>query len=313
MAGDLLQFSIRENIIDETGIENLKSLTYKDFYINNLALRILGIHYMNFGFSWDIVTHRHSFYEMHYVVSGNVNTIINDKEYSISEGYFYIMPPGTRHSHFQKNRTSHVGIAIRWEYPEFSAENLKNFFNTKEIYDQMDEKIIPEPVKDDGMILNGIIEMVKMSKENYQNTSLQLCVFSIIEKALRVCGNMANEIRISESTGIENKALEMAIKFVKDNCCENIKVTDVANSVHISYSHLAKLFREKRRESLNNYINRMRIQKAFKLLTCTDMTLSQIANETGFENSNYFCKVFRRIHKKSPGSVRKEFSQLPDE
>jgi len=126
----------------------------------------------------------------------------------------------------------------------------------------------------------------------------------------------SNAISDSGNHGIdasENKAVEMAIQFVKDNCCENIKVTDVANSVHISYSHLAKLFREQRGESLNNYINKMRIQKAFKLLTCTDMTLSQIANQTGFENSNYFCKVFGKMHKKSPGSVRRDFTQLPDE
>lgn len=308
-----MKYIYEENIIDETGIDNLKTLTYKDLYINNLALRILGIHYMNFGENWDIATHRHSFYEMHYVVSGCANTVINGREYDIGEGYFYIMPPGTRHSHFQKNKTSHIGIALRWEYPEFAGEKLKNIFDAKEIYNRIDEKIIPGPLKDSGEVLCGICEMIKMSKENYQNISLQLAVFSIIERALKLCGHIVRETGNYLNTGNENKALEMAIKFVNDNCCENIKVTDVANSVHISYSHLAKLFREQRGETLNNYINRMRMQKGFKLLTCTDMTLAQIANETGFENSNYFCKVFRKIHKKSPGSVRREFSQLPDE
>lgn len=305
--------NLTEDIISGTGFETLKTLFYKDIYINNLGLRILGIHYMNNGKEWDISNHRHSFYEMHYVFNGEVCTVLNGMEHTIREGYFYIMSPGTRHSHMQKNDSYHIGIALRWEYLNFKAANLENYIGIKERFIQMGENIIVKPFKDDGTVITQIRELLRMANENYKNFNIQLSIFSILENALSICSSFTSGEDEKKVSASENRSVEMAVQFVKDNCCENISVNDIANSVHISYSHLAKLFREHRGESLSHYIIKMRIQKAFKLLTCTDMTLSQIANETGFENSNYFCKVFRKIHKKSPGSVRRDFTQLPDE
>lgn len=111
---------------------------------------------------------------------------------------------------------------------------------------------------------------------------------------------------------IDNNIVNMAARFIEENCCQKIDVTDVAKSVHLSYSHLSRLFKLHLGESLNHYINKARLKKAQYLLKCSDKDIDSIASESGFRSSIYFCSIFKKTIGMSPGHYRRSATGLTD-
>lgn len=300
--------------ITQEKVDRLSPIVFRDIYINGFGIRILGVHFMDYGQGWEINNHRHSFYEFHYVLDGKVNSVINGEEHEIRKGYWYIMPPGTKHSHFQNKGTSHKGIALRWEYIERHGDRYENTFEPERMFNSANMEFNLCPIKDDGSVLKAIEDTVKKAQFEKDILITQLASVLLIKNILSLsAGELQKEGRIENGEPNSYRAVKMAKEFIDENYCEKISANDVAQSVHISYSHLAKLFREAQGTTLVNYISEVRARKALKLLKCTDKPLSQIADETGFSNTNYFCKVFKKIHKKTPGRAREENIKMPDE
>ena len=67
-----------------------------------------------------------------------------------------------------------------------------------------------------------------------------------------------------------------------------------AQSVYISPSHFAKLITEHTQESPSNHIQRRRLQHAQQLILTTHLSLTQIALECGYADSNYFSRIFKK-------------------
>lgn len=358
----------------KSAFEKLKTITYKDIYINDIGIRILGIHFMECPPDWSIKRHRHSFYEYHYVLQGNVFSTIEGTEYKVEAGNSYLMPPGTFHSHLQKNNAGHVGFAIRWEFldertiekKENSSKHeieKENIFDDLKHFSTWSEHISCEPLEDDKTILTSFMRLLEMSDSKGQPILMQvetvqliLRIFSVYQSknllgkntekdnpSARICLNSkvdaySDNMEIKSSgkldcgaesidnktdttlskketnkhTASENRIINASIQFIQDNYCEQIDVFDVANSIHFSYSYLAKLFKRCTGETITQYTNRLRVNKAFKMIKCTDKKISQIARETGFSTPNYFCMVFRKQFGKTPESVREEPLLIPE-
>jgi AraC-like DNA-binding protein len=61
-------------------------------------------------------------------------------------------------------------------------------------------------------------------------------------------------------------------------------------------------------KTFTNYLNYIRITEAEKLLLTTEMTMTEIAQETGFSSSSYFIQQFKQYKNISPSQFRKKVS-----
>ncbi len=86
------------------------------------------------------------------------------------------------------------------------------------------------------------------------------------------------------------------------------KLEDLLKIAHMSRSNLMRVFRAATGQSPIEYLIRLRIQKAMALLRNTDLTITEIALEVGFNDSNYFTRQFRKVHGSSPRKFR---AQVP--
>lgn len=95
-----------------------------------------------------------------------------------------------------------------------------------------------------------------------------------------------------------------AKQYIAEHFREDIDRDDVASVTHITPNYLSKKFREETGMTLRQYINELRIEEAKRLLLSTNMTISEISSEIGYDNSSYFSTVFRKICGVSPISWR---------
>ncbi len=97
-----------------------------------------------------------------------------------------------------------------------------------------------------------------------------------------------------------------ALRFIDQNLTANLSLELVAERAHYSPYHFHRIFTAIIGEPLNIYINRKRIEKAASLLLHKDeLSISEIATETGFNSNTSFTRSFNKFYDVSPSDFRK--------
>lgn len=84
-----------------------------------------------------------------------------------------------------------------------------------------------------------------------------------------------------------------------------ISLQDIAEEVHMNRTYISSLFKKEMGEGINQYLFRLRIEQAKRLLASGDASMQQIALETGFGDGAYFSKMFKKATGKTPAEYRR--------
>ncbi|VGO17889.1 HTH-type transcriptional activator RhaR [Pontiella desulfatans] len=94
------------------------------------------------------------------------------------------------------------------------------------------------------------------------------------------------------------------IGALENDFSKDWKLEDLLKIAHMSRSNLMRVFRKATGQTPIEYLVRLRIQRAMEMLRNSDLSVTEIALEVGFNDSNYFTRQFRRILGESPRSFR---------
>ncbi|MDR2516752.1 MAG: helix-turn-helix domain-containing protein [Spirochaetaceae bacterium] len=117
--------------------------------------------------------------------------------------------------------------------------------------------------------------------------------------------NMAGQIFSFQ--GVRHAAaLQKAERFIHENFTRKISLGEIAENSGLSAPYFSTIFREEMGENLSSYLNRLRVEKAGRLLTETNLNLADIAGSCGFEDQSWFSKIFKSFTGTSPGKYRNQ-------
>lgn len=97
---------------------------------------------------------------------------------------------------------------------------------------------------------------------------------------------------------------ERIIHYLKEHYREEIVFEDMAKQIGISYSYMRKIVYEQTGNSMIDFVNQLRIEKAKELLLDTELTIKQIAAEVGYYNVQSFNRFFRKYEGMPPSSYK---------
>lgn len=98
--------------------------------------------------------------------------------------------------------------------------------------------------------------------------------------------------------------VQAAKDYVARNYSHEIHVSDIANFIHIHPAYLQRLFKKECGVSVVDYLNDIRVQKAYHLLTRTNMSIIDIANSVGINSQQYFTRLFKKATNTTPKALR---------
>ena len=101
-----------------------------------------------------------------------------------------------------------------------------------------------------------------------------------------------------------------AISYIQLNLSRDLSVTSLAKRANLHTDYFSRLFHQHTGERPVKYIHEKRIERAQYLIVTTQMTFSEIATQTGFENVFYFSKIFKKITGMSPGNYKKQMDMI---
>src|ERR1700731_796493 len=112
------------------------------------------------------------------------------------------------------------------------------------------------------------------------------------------------QVALRSRNGAEPVEIWKARKFIDAHSDEELSLTKVAKSVHISPNYLSEKFKEVTGVNFVDYIARHRIEKARELLQNLNLRISEIAFAVGFQSLSQFNRVFRKLAGESPTAYR---------
>lgn len=126
----------------------------------------------------------------------------------------------------------------------------------------------------------------------------------VVERCLSDIRQLA---QIRDASAGRRELIDQIKALVENNIYSpELSVAYIADRVHLSVNYLRNVFKESTGDSLSGYINQRKIDLICRLLTETDMTLSEINDKLGFSTSNYFYAFFKKHMGMTPGDYRKK-------
>jgi len=105
----------------------------------------------------------------------------------------------------------------------------------------------------------------------------------------------------------DEKRLEKVRKYCEEHIAEDISLDTISGYIYFNKNYFSSFFRCKTGETFCSYLVGLRLAKAKKLLTDTEMKVSQIARLVGYRNASHFGKVFKRNAGTTPVAFRNNF------
>lgn len=105
----------------------------------------------------------------------------------------------------------------------------------------------------------------------------------------------------------ENVIVTSAVQYIHDNANKHISANELAEICHCSESYLSRIFKKHTDVNINVYINKVRVERSKNPLILSDESISEIAYSVGFNDSNYFSRVFTEIIGIPPTEFRRRF------
>lgn len=234
--------------------------------------------------------HLHSYIEIIYVMEGNITVNINDNVKKLTQGDVAVSFPNDIHS-YNTEGVSRVIVMI------FSPEIISGYFKkvaNKTLKDSfLNKEIIDESIY---VLVDMLFNEFKTSNDEYV---IKGFLYSII-------GKLNKYFIFIDSKHAYNTTIQSLLKYIEGNYDKNITLESVAKTLGFSKFYLSRIFTNKIGYQFNDYVNRLRINAAQKLISETDMLIFNIALECGFESLRNFNRVFKSYTGVTPTEFRKE-------
>ncbi|MCH6233803.1 AraC family transcriptional regulator [Cognataquiflexum rubidum] len=111
---------------------------------------------------------------------------------------------------------------------------------------------------------------------------------------------------IRDYSELEGKRMGNVMAFILAENHRNISLKEVAETANMSKEAFCRFFKERTGKTFTEFLNELRIHKSCHLLQETDLSISQIAYQTGFQNLSYFNRAFKKYILTTPKSFRKQ-------
>ncbi|MGM0567750.1 MAG: PocR ligand-binding domain-containing protein [Elusimicrobiota bacterium] len=147
------------------------------------------------------------------------------------------------------------------------------------------------------------IPLIKRKKLESYAQMLMLVVNYIFRKEHEV---LLTKGKLPRSSGT-GRIVDKTLKYIKKNYSGKIYLKDIAASVHVSQSYLSRVFSEETGFTISDYIKKMRLEKAVRLLKKTDRPIKEVAYMSGYEGLPYFYKLFKKHYKITPKTFRETY------
>lgn len=154
--------------------------------------------------------------------------------------------------------------------------------------------------------LDGTSRLLRHAGADMQSDLVTKQGNSAISQFLHVLFSKLRDDVFHHEVSSHDHELLMLRRQISNNPQLAWNVQEMAKILHISMGHLQFLYKQQFGISCMDDVIEFRLRKAKDLLTYTDQSISEIAEQCGYKNTEHFCRQFKKGTGITPGSFRKK-------
>lgn len=257
----------------------------------------------------DMYVHTHAdFTELVIILGGIATHIVDNEEYPVKKGDVFVINEHTSHGYKNPQNFKICNIMF---HPSYFLE-FQNDIKTSAGYHAL---FVIEPIltSEKGFQAQLSLNMTQcemintLVKELFQEFQMQMTGYQTMITSL-LSQLITTLARLYEPNTQENKqamvSIANAVSYMENHYSEDLSIEILANLAGMSSRHFYRIFHGIYNISPSKYIATLRIQSAMKLLSGSELSVTEIALRCGFPDSNYFSRKFKSATGKSPLEYR---------
>lgn len=222
-----------------------------------------------------------------YIISGSGTLVIDGQTYYPETGDVYVLPQFMRHEYHADPDNPWVKIFFNVQGTGVSA--LLKAFGVK-----------------DQVLFSNCEDLYPLFDAFFSKTKEQIPVEEIMEECctlyVRLLMRLRNKI---QKTNQDSQEIQLLKEFIENNFDRELTIKEMASSIYRSRDYTNKLVKRYYNMSLYSYYINLRIEKAKALLQHTSISIREISERLGYQNSQYFSKQFRHVTGVTPSYYRR--------
>lgn len=258
---------------------------------------------LNNGFCKGVTTsenyHFHSSYEIHVPVSGNLHILIEDKDIFLQPGMVCIIPPNSVHYVFGDETA--FRISYRFNFSGL-GNGVDNYFS---LFEQAYGSIKDVCIAEKCMVYQ---KYLSVAVDNLLNSMPQFMVTELLFLAgcdIAFSVNKVYDVSAYCNSGYSYPLIAENIEeFFNNHYNQTVCLTELADYLNFSKRHTERIMQKLFDMSFIEMLNKKRLVTAKLLLKITDMSISEIAQQLGYQDQNYFYRKFSAAFDITPGKYR---------
>jgi len=254
------------------------------------------------------VQHSHDFHELVLVLSGAGKHAVGKEIHNLAAGDVFVILGDTTHGYPETQRLSLINILYDPNLLGVPVLDLGALPGYHALF------MVEPRVRQQGNFRNRL----RLSEEQLANATRLVALmedelggrrrgygFAAVTHLMQLIGYLSRcYSSLEEDIRRPVSQISEVLGYMERHFAEPLTVADLTRVAHMSQTTLMRTFNRIMGRSPIDHLLRLRISKARSLLRRTDVPVTEIAFQVGFNDSNYFSRQFRRLSGSSPRDYR---------
>ncbi len=147
-------------------------------------------------------------------------------------------------------------------------------------------------------------QLLHIYESRYQTPAGDYLMTSLL---LELGEQFAEQVSRTSSSG--SRSFYKLCEWIRVNSHQKISLDDVAQQFSYNKNYLCRMFKQYAGVTVQDYINRIKIQKVKQLLYSSDKSVQELAYQMGFSDAKYMMRLFKQMEKMTPSQFRNAYSR----
>lgn len=282
------------------------------YHLENLTDEATTLHIFKSSCKTDEETHSHDFIEIIYITGGSAEEYVNTDVYEVGRGDLIFINCGSTHRFHPRDDFSYINICFN---PETLGRNIitpENAFAVLQLtaFDELRREggggMISFGAAERSEIEEILFTMLKeyTEREMSWRTVLESYMNVLIVRILRKLSS--SDISDSTKKGSDDKVWRELCDYIDSNIGGELTLSALAGRCFYNPSYFSRIFREKFKMPLTEYINRRKVECAIRLSEDGRLSVARIAEQSGFSSKSSFYRIFQKVTGTSFSDFRRQ-------
>lgn len=275
--------------------QNMQNNRFEIFHYRDLAMRNVSLHH-------------HDFYEVYFLISGEVTYLIEGKQYDLEAGDVVLINTKELHQAVIHEGNASYERIVLW----INKAYLESFSTTESHLTQCFEAATRENVIhtdfDSRRVISELLNKI-LAMESFTGVCGDLLSEAYFVEVLVKLNNMTHsKPQIAAQETAKNRLINDMIDYIEEHLTEKITVDQLSEQFYLSKYHLLREFKKYVGVNIHKYIVLKRLIRA-KALILENRPITEVAELAGFGDYTHFFRAFKSAYDLTP----KQFYEMMKE